>query len=271
MELFKPESPWSTTAAHVSVFQVSTQFITKASDETLKAMFADLKRRHIALAMGALMLSGDGTCGFGIEGYSAPRQMLAAATRIKKLGGELQYVAMDGPLMSGHFSEGPKACHSSVAEIAKEVAGKVAHFRSVFPAVQIGDIEPVGLTKPANWVGISLDWAKAYQTAVGEPLSFYHLDVQWRGPWQPQLRQLEKQLRASGTKIGVIYNGFGGDQTSVQWTQHAEEHVNAVESDPTLVPDHAVIQTWNRHPIRFLPETESGTLTNLVQRYITRH
>src|ERR1700732_2770447 len=103
MDLFEPQAQWSQAAAHIRVFQASTQFFSKASDPTLTRMFEDLKRRHIALSLGALMLSGDGQCGIGVEGYSAPKQMLAIANRIKKLGGELSYVAMDGPFMGGHF------------------------------------------------------------------------------------------------------------------------------------------------------------------------
>jgi hypothetical protein len=271
MDLFQPNAPWGQAASHVTVFQISTQFASKASDEQLTQVITGLKRRHIALALAALMLSpGQGGCGPGIEGYSAPRQMLAIAKRIKKLGGELQYVAMDGPFMSGHFVDAPNACHSSVTDLAKEVTDKVVQFKSVFPAVQVGDIEPVGITNPANWVDAYMVWAKAYQDAVGEPLSFLHCDMQWHGPWQLQLRQLETRLRAAGVKVGVIYNGFGRDQTDNDWTQHAEEHLQAVESAPGLPPDQVIIQTWNRHPAHFLPETQPGTLTNLVQFYVNR-
>jgi hypothetical protein len=60
----------------------------KVPDQMLTRTFEDLKRRHIAMAVEALMLSpGDGQCGVGVEGYSAPGQMLAIAKRIKTLGG----------------------------------------------------------------------------------------------------------------------------------------------------------------------------------------
>jgi hypothetical protein len=35
--------------------------------------------------------------------------------------------------------------------------------------------------------------------------------------------------------------------------------------------DDAIIQTWDRHPARFLLETQPGTLTYLVNRYGSRH
>jgi hypothetical protein len=271
MDLFEPQAQWSQAAAHIRVFQASTQFFSKASDPTLTRMFEDLKRRHIALSLGALMLSGDGQCGIGVEGYSAPKQMLAIANRIKKLGGELSYVAMDGPFMGGHFYSGRGACHSSTEAIAKEVAEKVRQMRTVFSDLQVGDVEPLGVTEPAGWVASLIEWTEAYKAAAGEPLAFVHFDMQWRGPWQAQLRKAETQLRAGGTRVGVIYDGFGADKTDEEWVQHAEDHFNSLEHDSSFTPDDAIIQTWNRRPARFLPETQPGTLTYLVDRYVSKH
>jgi hypothetical protein len=278
MDLFDPKAAWSEAASQVKVFLTSTQFFSgvraggverNVPDQMLTRMFEDLKRRHIALAVEALMLSpGDGECGVGVEGYSAPGQMLAIAKRIKALGGTLSYVAMDGPLMGGHFYSGPRACHSPVEAIAREVAEKVRQIRTVFPDVKVGDVEPVGVTEPAGWANSIIAWNQAYKAAVGEPLAFLHCDMQWRGPWQEQLRKLEAQLRADGTRIGVIYNGFGADKTDEEWVQHAEDHFNTLERNASLVPDVAIIQTWDRHPARFLPETQPGTLTYLVGRYL---
>jgi hypothetical protein len=125
----------------------------------------------------------------------------------------------------------------------------------VFPHLKVGDVEPVGVTEPAGWAQSVIEWTQAYKAAVGEPLAFFHADMQWRGPWQAQFRKLEERLRADGTRIGVIYNGFGIDKTDEEWTQHAEDHFNTLERDASLVPDDAIIATWNRHPTRFLPET----------------
>jgi hypothetical protein len=271
MDLFEPQAQWSRAASQVKVFQASTQLFSKAPDQMLTRMLEDLKRRHIALSVGALMLSGDGQCGVGVEGYSAPRQMLAIANRINKLGGTLSYVAMDGPFMGGHFYSGPRACHSSTEALAREIAEKIKQMRRVFPSLQVGDIEPLGMTDPPGWANSLIEWAQAYKAAAGEPLAFVHFDMQWRGPWQAQLRKLEAQLRADGTRVGVVYNGFGNDKDDGEWVQHAEEHFNTLEHDASLLPDDAIIQTWNRHPARFLPETQPGTLTYLVDRYASKH
>lgn len=90
--------------------------------------------------------------------------------------------------------------------------------------LRAGDIEPVGVSAPAGWAHSLIEWTQAYKAAAGEPLTFIHFDVQWRGPWQAQLLKLQARLRADGMRVGVIYNGFGADKTDEEWVQHAEEH-----------------------------------------------
>ena len=269
MDLFQPGSPWRTAAASVRVFQVSTQFVTKASDDMLRIVLADLQRRNISLAMAALILSGDGNCGYQVEGYSAPRTMAAAARRIKNLGGNLRYIAMDSPLWFGRFvSRSPRACHSSMETLANDIAAKVNAIRQYFPDVVIGDIEPLGVRQPDDWVEELTTWAEVYRKIVGTPLAFLHADVNWRGPWREQIKPLSDKLHAHGMEFGVICNGFAIDKTPAEWVANADEHVRAVEAIPGLRLDQVVIQTWMRQPDRFLPESQPGTLTNFVLQYL---
>ncbi|HEY0422520.1 MAG TPA: hypothetical protein VGC82_04270, partial [Rhodopila sp.] len=48
-----------------------------------------------------------------------------------------------------------------------------------------------------------------------------------------------------------------------------EQRFAEVESDPALIPDHAILQTWMPYPTHMLPETQPGTMTWLVNRYRT--
>ena len=41
-----------------------------------------------------------------------------------------------------------------------------------------------------------------------------------------------------------------------------------VEADPSAAPDQVIIQSWMRHPEYNLPETQPGTMTSLVDRYL---
>lgn len=269
--LFSADSPWSQAASKVRVFKVSTQLLMSGSDALLSRMFADLKRRDIRLAVEALILSeGPNQCGHGFEGYSAPRTMQVMAERVRKLGGDLRFVAMDEPLWYGHHYDKKNACQSSYADLAHDVAQKVAMLRAVFPEMKIGDIEPLGSS--ADWTDEIIQWARAYRLAVGEPLSFVDADINWSGPnWHKQLTILAKGLHRTGVALAVTYNGDGSDETGPRWTEHAEQRFNTVESDPLTKPDIAVLQTWMPQPAHFLPENDPGTLSWLVNRYANRH
>lgn len=79
-------------------------------------------------------------------------------------------------------------------------------------------------------------------------------------------------MKAEGIPFGVIYDGggTGREENDQLWTEEAIQRFRAVESNPALVPDHAVLETWARWPQHMLPETKPGTMTNLVSQYVRR-
>lgn len=244
---------------------MSTQFLSRAPEPVLKDLFALLERHHIRLAVEGLMMTGHDGCGG--EGYAAPMQMPVLAARVKRLGGELSYVAMEGPLWGGHISSAPNACHDSIESVATDVAAKVRAIRSIFPDVVVGDIEPAGKTEPADYLGQIAQWIDAYGRASGERLGFWHADVQWSGPWKRQLSSLAELLHREHIRFGIIYNGNPDDPSGEAWTRYAEQRFVTVEADPARAPDDAIIQTWHPYPQKNLPETTLGTMTSLVDRY----
>jgi hypothetical protein len=111
-----------------------------------------------------------------------------------------------------------------------------------------------------------LQWTEAYRTAVGEPLTFFHADMTWDSPlWSEQLKALSSYTHAKGIKLGIIYNGAG--KTGMEWTRTAEQRFMDVESRLKIVPNLAIIQTWDPQPDHMMPDSQPGTLTNLVLRY----
>ena len=273
MDLFRPHAPWSKAAQTVKVFMINGGLVMHQSDEELKAVFSDLKRRNIAIAIEMGLLSGKDSagqqaCGVGIEGFAAPDNAKVVADRIQKAGGVLAYVAMDEPLWYAHHFSGKNACGWTMEDVARDIVPRVAALREKFPAVQIGDIEPVGTAQPPDWVEEISQWTQVYRKVVGEPLSFFHADVAWNGPWQQQLPAVKNRISAAGLKFGIIYDGGGGkDESDDVWTREAEQRFRMVESNPSMIPDHAIIQTWARWPKKMLPEDQPGTLTNLVLKY----
>jgi hypothetical protein len=275
MNLFQPSAPWLQAASHVQIFKLYPQFVNSASDADLQTVIAGLRQRHIALAIeygllnrnDPVLCGGKGTqCGL-VEGFDG--EILAnALARINNLGGNLQYVAMDEPMWFGTYSTEPGAPQASISAIAQDIAIQVATVHKYFPNALVGDIEPVaGAGGPTNWIQQITQWANAYKAAVGQPLAFFHTDVAWQGTgWSGQLTALQAFLNAEGIPFGIVYHGDYSDG-AVKWTTAAEQYFAGIETNPQADPDHAILQTWNPQPLYALPETQPGTMTNLVDRY----
>lgn len=132
LDLFKPDAPWQKAASHISVIGISAEFLTKTPENDLQQVIADLKLRNIKLMVQMAPLAGRPTpeapeCGVGVEGYAAPGQSLLLARKVKRLGGEIDYFAMDEPLYYGHDfdryddqNRNPKrhGCHLTISEVA---------------------------------------------------------------------------------------------------------------------------------------------------------
>jgi hypothetical protein len=267
MALFGAESP-DAILSHVNVFKVYAQFILWGEDNNLRRVFAELKRRQIALALETGILTATERCGKGVEGYGGDGAA-KLATRIAQLGGALAYIAMDEPAFYGHIFSGVNTCQADFADIARDAAKNLAAVKTVFPGVRAGDAEPVGPSPADNQIADYGRWADAFRAATGEPLGFFHADVQWKEPWQTPLRELAIMLRDRKIPLGVIYNGNDDDTSDEAWVAHAEEHYRAVESNSRIVPDQVVFQSWRAHPSRLLPETDPGTFTYLLKRYLS--
>jgi hypothetical protein len=267
-DLFQNDAPWPRASVAVRVFKISTRSLLVDSDDSLRRMFANLSRRGMELGLETLMIPQHQACGSNVEGYSAAGAIAAAALRVKRLGGELHYAAMDEPLWYGHRYAGANACRDTIDAVARQLAENVAVLKSVFPKIEIGDIEPFASSVPPDWGAEILQFAAAYRAATGAPLAFVQLDLHWSDDWRPFLADLVPRLRGAGIRYGLIYNGDPADETDLAWTRHAEERFELVEQNPALKPDDAILQTWMAHPTHMLPETEPGTMTNLVLRYL---
>ncbi len=280
LDLFKPDAPWQNGAGHVKVFKFYWQFFNTsieaggASDADIRSALDFLKRKHIAMAIEAGLVA-DKDQG-KVEGYDGT-VMEGIVARIKRLGGDLRYVAMDEPFWYGHKlsrKENPYAMEASIPDLAKNVAGQVAMIHRYFPNAQVGDIEPVvnpgrgdyDVQYPEKIIG----WANAFKAATGQPLAFFMADFAW-GPNEkaPEpFAELSRLLRKNAIPVGVIYDAGEGMLTGKAWTSDTERHFVNVESDPSLIPDIALIQSWDAQPDHTLPETKPGTMTYLLDRYL---
>ncbi len=274
MTLFRPDAPWQQAASHVQAFEVISAMVNQGADHDLAQILGDLRRRNIALVVSIGPLAGAGVgpghCGFHVEGYSAAGESMAEAMRIAKLGGVAQYFSMDEPLYYGHTFNGQNACHSSIAQIAKDIAVKVRQIHTIFPQARFGDVEPVPIPRMPldTWLADLATWFDAFQAETGQPLAFLRLDVFWRGPWQPLIPPLVQLLKRKGIALQIIYDGYPNDASDAQAVASSITNFKMYESDGRSPPDAAVFQWWTKYPSHILPETDPGSGMYMVDQYV---
>jgi hypothetical protein len=263
-DLFTPTAPWADAANHVAVFKMYSAML-DLDDTTLRAVFADLKRRHIAFAIEWGPLDEPNRCGIG-EGFDGTLA-LHYAQRIRDLGGSLQYIAFDEPFDGAALYQGANACHWTPEQTAQNAAKNVATIQALFPDVVVGDIEVVPNGAAIDtWLEGYEQWVDAWQAVTGKPLAFFHYDVDWSSDWKPAAAALTRALAARHVPIGHIYNGDDG-ASDAAWMALAEEHMTDFETHGALLPDQAIFQSWQAYPKHLLPETDPTAFTYLIDRY----
>jgi hypothetical protein len=144
--------------------------------EGLNRINTFLKGRRIALAVsiGAALMDNlnpvPGECGFGVEGMSRPGRNAADFRRLKQLGIEIRYVAMDEPLTYSHYYSKKNACHYSIDDTARRVAAAITEIRQYYPDVRVVDEEAPTITSAPQWNADIAGWLAAYRRAAGAPL-----------------------------------------------------------------------------------------------------
>jgi hypothetical protein len=279
-ELWKPDAPWQTVASSVKVIQMPPGNIERARESDLKEAIADIKRRKFSLAVATGLLIRSDRCRAKTEAYVDRSTLERLFDKLRRNGGDVQYVTMDEPFYYGHKDSSPTACHESARALAQALVESIAIVRKYFPNARIGSDEP--LTKELTWVDELAAWVDTYQQVTGEKLAYLHADLTWKPGSAQNLVSLGRVLEQRHVPLGIIYDASAkGDEpwfdpnsvsnSNIGWVRNAIRHFTEVETEIGVHPEHAVIETWVHYPSRMLPENEPGTLTNLVLQYIQRH
>ncbi|MDP4216502.1 MAG: hypothetical protein Q8927_09890 [Bacteroidota bacterium] len=274
MDLFKPDAAWSTGAAATNVFKVGTAFILRGTDDQVRTVLEGLKSRHIALAVEFGVLTGSDTCGKGIEGFGSPAAAEVLCKKIKRLGGQLDYIAMDEPVIWGHEKQGTNAkglgrcCQYPIPELAARASVKIATLQRYFPDVKIGLIDAVSGRYPHLGADI-VTFIDLLQKTTGLKLAFMHMDVAWDSDWQPQMELLVKRLRDRHIRVGVVFDGNEQSSSDRQWIEQALGHYKDITGNPATAVDDLVFQTWSPRPAKMLPETDPGAWTYVLKYAVT--
>lgn len=268
-----PNAPLPDFMDHVQVLAAAG--VWQTPDEILSKAFAKLKQKHVKFAMESLAQSWlhQPVCGQGVESYYDPPGARKTAEKIKAAGGELVYIAMDEPLWYGHYYDGRNACHSSIQNVAERAAAIMLEYKKVFPNVVIGDIEPFpALASQPNWKETYREWMAAFAAAMGQPLGFLHIDINWSKPdWPDKLKETVKFARAEHLHFGVIYNGnVHADPVSSneKWLNSAIRNFQQIESDMGIVPDQVIFHSWEKFPPHLITDEHDLGQDHLVRQYI---
>ncbi len=277
--LFDSQPAWS---ANIDVFEIPPMMGSVVGPaEELKSINSFLKGRHIALSVGvdATLLDNPnpvpGECGFGIEGSNRPGRNAGEFKRLKQLGIEVTYVALDEPLTFGHyFAERPdgqrrNACHYSIDDTARRVANAVAEIRQYYPDVRVIDEEAPPITTAPQWNKDFPQWLKAYRDAAGAPFDAIVFDVDWRQPWQTTVAPGLRAAHNAGVKAGIILDGTGPGASDADSVAARKRNIQAVGASG-LKFDLVIVANWTPHPARNLPESDPDTLTSVLAWYRSR-
>jgi hypothetical protein len=268
MAQFEPGAAWATAAGHVQVYKLYGEWVAyHATPDQLRRAVADIARRGMALAVEAGPLDAPASCGGGVESFAGRAEGRLIASRVQAAGGRIDILALDEPYFFAHVYDGAGACHWPLDAVAAGVVAYRDEMRQAFPAVVIGDTEPLPAPVAANGLA---DWLDAYRAAGGEPFGFLHLDPTWSRPGWPALAQaVAAAARARDVPVGMIYNG-GGATDRATWIAQAGAHVKAFEAAGPP-PDHVLFQSWMSQPDAVLPDTDPTSFSGLVVTYFADH
>ena len=258
MDMFNDLASWQVTASQSVGISVSEAFILQATDVQLKELFSFLNEHHLQLMMSANMIpiQANGVGNGDVEGFTTATALSNAVNRISELGGTLNVIGMDTPLIQGH--ESATGAQLSITALAQQVATNVALITAVFPNVQFQDYEGLSATADLG------QWAQAFQQATGHTIAAFDADVNWGLPnWQSGLEAYAAAVRATGATFGVIGDA-GSEPTNVSWAVAAEANMAAEDADPLISPANVVVTTWAPNPTIILSEGEAGTLSHVA-------
>jgi hypothetical protein len=265
-DMFNPDADWKTVASHAGAVQFPSAVILNGKDESLKRAFRNLAERHIALALEFHVLVRTDQCPQTTKGYAEAGEVEKILQRIQRLGGDLKYLVMDDPFFFGHRYSGPGACFEPPAILARQIAEEIRLVRTYFPKAQIGTADMVDESRP--WIDELVEWTDVYQQVIGEPLAFFHADVEWSQGAIRNLAPLESALKARHIPFGIIYNADDAASSDETWIDNTRQHIAEIESTLGIHPYAAIFRSWAPYPRRLLPETQPGTLTNLAAQYL---
>ena len=269
------EDQWPGVLAGLGVFQFTEKYAAHGDPAELGALLALLKRHHVRIAIQGIALLATTGCGLGIEGYGTADETLVSARRLAQLGGQVDAVVFDEPLYFGHFftGRGPRhGCQLPVAEIARQLAQRAQALRAAFPGLQVGDVEPFGLTDvtPSAWQDAYTQFLDS--SLPDHALDFVQADIVWeRAGWRQQFLASLAQVTRHKLLYGVLVTASPPASSNAAWASEVAANLRQFEALGTPPPQQVVFASWTDYPRALLPERDPATMTAALLAYLAHH
>ena len=278
MAMFDTNAPWPVGSAHICYHKMPSQAIEMSTDEEMHTSLDGLRRRHIGLAIEmGLLLDGPNGCGHGFEGMGALHELDNVVKRMKALGGTIDAVAMDEPVIFSRLKpkgmrDNTPGCQYPIATMVDQVAPKFEQLRQDFPNIRVGDVEAVGggASGASGMEDIIAFETQLHQRTRDFAPAFVHADMQWNDVGVvPQADRLSRRMHTLGIRVGVICDGGGPTiKDSNAWVNNAVQRCHTLAADPSFAPDDLLARTWETLPTKMLPENTAGTMTGEAKRLL---
>lgn len=196
------------------------------------------------------------------------RFTLDAVTAIENAGGQLSYLAMDEPWVSGRS----KVCDGPALEpTADRVATYMSAVSRARPAVKIGLIEAYPFSSAD-----AIETMVQLMRARGVPPAFLHMDVDWHslppGVFSRDMKRLQSFAASLNIPFGIIIVGYNGEADALYASDDGGLANLIAETFQTwdAMPEHIIFQSWVVTSTGLfitpanLPETQLYTHTNTL-------
>ena len=142
-----------------------------------------------------------------------------------------------------------------------------------YPAIQIGEIFPVGVNGHGFSVEEALNILDLYQKVNGEELGLVHIEPQFQDGFDPaMLKPLQSELSQRRIPFGILLHGLWDGQARPSSNQAWRDNViqqAALFAIAGVQPDQIVIQSWVEKPDQAVPDWEPYTFTNTVKEVVS--
>jgi hypothetical protein len=252
LRLFERPEEWSRARDVVSVFKFYAQHThTPASsivgpnsyDALVRAdAFRKLRLWGIKTAIEAGSVK-EFWCTADASGMDASiGATLDALTAVERARGQVSYLAMDEPWVSGRA----KACGGPALEpTADRVATYMTAVGRAFPRVKIGLIEAYPFSSAD-----AIETMLQLLSARGVPPAFLHMDVDWHalktGEFGRDMKRLQSAAAARNIPFGIIIVGYDGEADPLYMIDAAGLTGLIADTFQTweAMPQQIVFQSW---------------------------